>query len=43
MRITTRATAKNVDEGDGTSSEPSNPSKDLPVFPLLGNEVALEV
>jgi hypothetical protein len=40
VRRTTRATAKDADEGDGTSSEQSPASEDTAVSPPLGNEGA---
>jgi hypothetical protein len=43
VRRTTRATARDADEGDGTSSEQSPASKDIPVSRPLGNEGASEV
>jgi hypothetical protein len=39
MRRTTRSTARDANEGDGTSSEPSNTSEDSPVSLPIGNEV----
>jgi hypothetical protein len=43
VRRTTRATARDADEGDGTSSEQSHASEDTPVSRPLGNEGASEV
>jgi hypothetical protein len=43
VKRTTRATARDADEGDGTSSEQSAASEDTPVSPPLENEGALEV
>jgi hypothetical protein len=43
VRRTTRATARDADKGDGTSSEQSPASEDTPISPLLGNEGASEV
>jgi hypothetical protein len=43
VKRTTRATARDADEGDGTSSEQSPASEDIPVSPPLGNEGASEV
>jgi hypothetical protein len=38
VRRTIRATARDADEGDGTSSEQSPASEDTPISPPLGNE-----
>jgi hypothetical protein len=43
MRRTTRSSIRDVDEGDGTSSEPSNILEDSPIFPQIGNEVASDL
>jgi hypothetical protein len=43
VRRTTRASARDADEGNGTSSEQLPASKDTPISPPLGNEGALEV
>jgi hypothetical protein len=43
VRRTTRATARDADEGDGTSSEQSPASEDTPVSRPLRNEDASEV
>jgi hypothetical protein len=43
VRRTTRATARDADEGDGTSSEQSPASEDTPVSRPLRNEGASEV
>jgi hypothetical protein len=43
VKRTTRAIARDADEGDGTSSKQSPTSEDIPVSPPLGNEGASEV
>jgi hypothetical protein len=43
MRRTIRATARDANEGDGTSSKPSNTLEDTLVSPLLGTEVASDI
>jgi hypothetical protein len=43
VRKTTRASARDADKGDGTSSEQSPASEDTVVSPPLGNEGASEV
>jgi hypothetical protein len=43
VRRTTRASARDADEGDGISSKQSPASEDTPVSPPLGNEGVSEV
>jgi hypothetical protein len=43
VRRTTRASARDADEGDGISSKQSPASEDIPVSPPLGNEGVSEV
>jgi hypothetical protein len=43
MKRATRSSARDADEGDGTSSELSNTSEDSPVSPPIGNEVASDL
>ena len=43
IKRTIRATVKDANKGDGTSSKPSNTSEDTLVSPPLGTEVASDI